>query len=66
MKDIFDSRIPQMLKMSENFSVGGDNTFSVEQIYFNTFYWINSKLVPSSYILDALIKQLSKTDNKVV
>ena len=50
MKDMFDARIPAMLKMYENFSVGGDNTFAVEQLYFNTFYWINSKLVPSSYI----------------
>jgi hypothetical protein len=30
MKDLFDARIPAMLKMYENFSVGGDNTFAVE------------------------------------
>ena len=66
MKDIFDARIPTMLKMYENFSVGGDNTFAVEQVYFNTFYWINSKLVPSSYILDQLIKQLDNKQESVI
>jgi hypothetical protein len=30
LKDVFDSRIPSMLKMYENFYVGGDNTFAVE------------------------------------
>ena len=66
LKDVFDSRIPSMLKMYENFYVGGDNTFSVEQIYFNTFFWINSKLVPSSYILDRLIKQLSGNMDQII
>lgn len=66
MKDMFDARIPAMLKMYENFSVGGDNTFAVEQLYFNTFYWINSKLVPSSYILGQLINQLDNKQESII
>ena len=66
LKDVFDSRIPSMLKMYENFSVGGDNTFAVEQIYFNTFFWVHSKLVPSSYILDRLIKQLNSKTEQII
>ena len=66
LKELFDARVPQMLKMYENFSVGGDHTFSVEQIYFNTFYWINSKLVPSSYILDQLINQLKNHSEGII
>lgn len=66
LKPLFDARVPQMLKMYENFSVGGDHTFSVEQVYFNTFYWINSKLVPSSYILEQLIKQLENHAEDVI
>ena len=66
LKPLFDARVPQMLKMYENFSVGGDHTFSVEQVYFNTFYWINSKLVPSSYILEQLIKQLKLNSDEII
>ena len=66
LKDIFDARVPSMLKMYENFSVGGDPTFSVEQVYFNTFYWINSKLVPSSVILKQLIEQLEYKAESII
>lgn len=59
-KDVFDARVPTMLKMYEGFSVAGDTDFSLHQMYFNTFFWINQYLVPSSVILDGLIKQLRK------
>jgi hypothetical protein len=32
--------------------------FTKEDVYFNTFYWINKKLVPSSYILNQIIEQM--------
>lgn len=66
LKPLFDARVPQMLKMTESFSVAGDKNFSEESVYFNTFYWINSKLVPSSYILEQLINQLSKKANGII
>ena len=66
LKPLFDARVPQMLKMSETFSVKGDQNFMEESVYFNTFYWINSKLVPSSYILEQLINQLSKGTNGII
>lgn len=64
--DIFDARVPTMLKIYENFSVTGDSDFDAEQLYFNTFFLINKHLVPSSVIIDELIKQLSKKDNKII
>ena len=52
LKPLFDSRIPYMLKIADTFSVKGDENFFSEAVYFNTFYWINKKLIPSSYILE--------------
>lgn len=48
-----------MLRMSERFR-SKDGDFTKEDVYFNTFYWINNKLVPSSYILEQLIAQLKR------
>ena len=65
-KDIFDARVPTMLKMYEGFSVAGDEQFSLHQVYFNTFFWINKHLVPSSVILDGLIKQLRQKNSSMI
>jgi hypothetical protein len=45
-----------MLKIYDTFSVEGDGLFGSEDVYFNTFFWINNKLVPSSYILENVIR----------
>jgi hypothetical protein len=50
LEPLFNSRIPHMLRMGERFSAK-EGFFAREDVYFNTFYWINKKLVPSSYIL---------------
>ena len=60
LEPLFNSRIPHMLRMSERFKTK-EGDFTKEDIYFNTFYWINKKLVPSSYILTQIIDQLEKT-----
>ena len=63
---MFNSRIPHMLRMSERFKTK-EGDFTKEDVYFNTFYWINKKLVPSSYILTQIIEQLEGlTENKNV
>jgi hypothetical protein len=64
--DVFDARVPTMLKVYEDFSVAEDSDFSTEQMYFNTFFWINKYLVPSSTILEGLIKQLSEKDGQMI
>lgn len=66
LKPLFDARVPHMLKMTELFSVQGDQSFASQAVYFNTFYWINSKLVPSSYILEQLIEQLSSKSSGMI
>lgn len=58
---VFNSRIPHMLRMAESFKTNNGD-FMKEDVYFNTFYWINRKLVPSSYILDQLITQLERVE----
>lgn len=54
LEPLFNSRIPHMLRMSERFRTK-EGDFTKEDVYFNTFYWINRKLVPSSYILTQII-----------
>lgn len=59
LEPLFNSRIPHMLRMSERFKTK-EGDFTKEDVYFNTFYWINKKLVPSSYILTQIIDQLEE------
>ena len=64
LQDVYNSRIPFMLKMADTFSVNGDGVFGDRQLYFNTFFWINKYLVPASVMLERLIKQLSNKNLK--
>ena len=67
LKDLYDSRIPQMMKISDEFSVNGDPMFHSRRLYFNTFFWINKHLVPASWILDRIIESFSrKTEQKII
>ena len=68
LTDVFNSRIPYMIKMAEEFAVKQEGSiFSNQQLYFNTFFWINKYLVPSSWIIDKLILALDKKNqNKIV
>lgn len=59
--DLYDSRIPQMIKIQDAFSVGGDPMFHSKRLYFNTFFWINKHLVPASWILEKIIDGLKKS-----
>lgn len=60
LKSLFDARIPEMLKIVDEFSVQGDPLLHSQKLYFNTFFWINRYLVPASWILDELIKGLKQ------
>lgn len=63
----YNSRIPYMVKLLDYFSVEGHNIFNDRQLYFNTFFWINNRLVPSSWILEKLINTIGFTlDNSVI
>lgn len=64
LTDVFNSRIPQMIKISEEFSVDGDPMFGERDVYFNTFFWINKYLVPASWILEKLIEALDEKNTK--
>lgn len=66
LKPVFDTRVPQMLKIVDFFSVAEDQSFLNETFYFNTFYWINKYLVPSSYILKQVIDSLESKVEKYV
>ena len=58
IKKIFDAHISNILKISEEFSSGEKTPFGTNQVYYNTFFMIGSKLVPSSAILQAIINKL--------
>lgn len=51
MQDLFDSRLGSILRIGRNFSVEGHAVFGKEQMYYNTFFFIEGKIVPSSRIL---------------
>ena len=66
LKDLYDSRIPQMMKISDQFSVDGDPMFHSKRLYFNTFFWINRHLVPASWILNKIIKSFSNNADDAI
>ena len=66
LKEVYDSRIPQMLKIADQFSVSGDSFFGRETVYFNSFFWINKHLVPASWILDKIIKGFKPEDEGII
>jgi hypothetical protein len=49
-----------MIKVQDAFSVNGNPMFNNHQLYFNTFFWINNRLVPSSWIIMRLIERLRR------
>ena len=66
LKDLYDSRIPQMMKIIDSFSVDGDPMFHSKRLYFNTFFWINKYLVPASWILDKIINSFEKQAESMI
>ena len=51
MQDLFDSRLGSILRVGRNFSVEGHSVFGKEDMYYNTFFFIEREIVPSSRIL---------------
>ena len=66
LKEVYDSRVPQMMKIADEFAVGGDSMFHSKRLYFNTFFWINKHLVPASWILTKLEKALNDKEKDSV
>lgn len=62
MKKLFDQHIDNILKISDTFAANS-KFFAKERIYYNTFFIINRRFVPSSRILQTLINKLRKTQN---
>lgn len=55
--EIFEGYIDNILKISDFFG-SKDKNFIDEKLYFNTFFMIRDKLIPSSVILENIIEQL--------
>ena len=62
LKTLFDQRIGDILKIRDNFEVGGENNpFSNKQMYYNSFFIVGSKIVTSSSILDNMIISIEES-----
>lgn len=52
LEEVFDTRVGQILKIVDNFSVQGENNpFTKQKNYYNTFFIIGNVIKPSSEIL---------------
>ena len=47
------------MRVRQAFSVENDSIFGKPKMYFNTFFFVNGKLVPSSAILKTIIDVLA-------
>lgn len=64
VKSVFDNYIDNILKVSDVFGTGNDTVFGDEDLYFNTFFVIADKIVPSSAILQSIINLVSGYGDK--
>jgi hypothetical protein len=55
--EVFEGYIDNILKISDFFN-SEDANFADKKLYFNTFFMIRDKLIPSSVILGNIIAQL--------
>ena len=62
IEKIFESYADNIIKLSDKFQAN-DSFFGKERTYYNTFFLIRDKVVPSSAILKALIRQLRRLTN---
>lgn len=66
VKGIFDGYLDNILKISEDFSVENSDIFGKQQLYFNTFFVISDRIVPSSYILQQIINELEQNSKEAI
>lgn len=66
IKEIFDLYVDNILKISEEFSVENSEIFGAQQVYFNSFFIVENRIVPSSAIIKAIIKQLEKANEQTL
>lgn len=58
-QDLFDSRMGNILRVGRSFSTDGeDGVFGEEKMYYNTMFFIEDKIVPSSVILTAIKEEI--------
>lgn len=55
---VFQSYVDRIIRIDNIFSSNSGGLFADEQLYFNTFFIINDKLVPASAMLQAIIDAL--------
>lgn len=61
IEDVFGGYIDNILKVSDQFQAN-TRAFANEALYFNTFFVIGDKFVPSSAMLTAIIQSLQMAD----
>jgi hypothetical protein len=66
-QDLFDSRMGSILRVGRSFSTDGeDGVFGEEKMYYNTMFFIEGKIVPSSVILTAIKEEIkSRNINEI-
>ena len=61
LEKVFDTRVGQILKITDNFSAQGENNpFTKQKNYYNTFFIIGNVIKPSSEILLQIRNNLQK------
>lgn len=58
-ENYFKYSIDRIMRVRQAFSVEKDSVFGQTKMYFNTFFFVNGKLVPSSAILKTIIDVLA-------
>lgn len=66
MQNLFDSHLGSILRIGRNFSVDGHAVFGEEQTYYNTFFFIEKEIVPSSQILRGIKETIQTGLQKTV
>ena len=64
MSQVFQSSLDKIMRIDKVFSGNTGFLFAKEQMYFNTFFFVNDMIIPACTIIKSIIKSIENTELK--
>ena len=64
MEQVFQSSMDKIMRIDKIFSGNTGFVFAKEQMYFNTFFFVNDMIIPACTMIKSIIKSIENTELK--
>ena len=64
MSQVFQSSMDKIMRIDKIFSGDTGFLFAKEQMYFNTFFFVNDMIIPACVMIKSIIKSIEDTESK--